>query len=128
MVPALAGRMHISPPRLFYVLAMTSALVVGALQTFHVRAGWLTNYGADVFGTAWLYAMFRQGRTIFRRGRTMTAGAAAAFIFFGCAVSEFAQAAGFLPGVFDPFDLVAFLCTSAACYTLDRAFDLGVEG
>ena len=43
---------------------MTTALAIGALQMFHIRAGFVTNYGADVFGTAWLYGMFRQGRTI----------------------------------------------------------------
>ena len=60
----------------FFYGSMAAALAVGALQMFRVQGGWLTDYGADLFGTAWLYAMFRQGRTIFRRGRPLSPGAA----------------------------------------------------
>ena len=106
---------------------MIAALAIGALQTFHVRAGILTNYGADVFGTAWLYGMFRQGRTIFGRGRAMSAAATAAFVFIGCAVSEFAQALDPVSGVFDPLDLLAFALSVVACYVIDRRLDFGAR-
>ena len=59
---------------------MIPTLAIGALQTFHVRAGILTNYGADVFVYGVVLRMFRQGRTIFGRGRAMSAVATAAFI------------------------------------------------
>jgi hypothetical protein len=110
---------------IFYTAMMAIALGIGVLQMFRVPAGLLTDYGADVFGTAWLYAMFRQGRTVFGRGRAMTAPLTAVFVFTGCAVSEFAQAAEILPGVFDSFDLLAFAVSVAACYALDRHVDLG---
>jgi hypothetical protein len=112
--------------RVFYNTMMVIALVIGALQAFQVKAGWVTNYGADVFGTAWLYGLFRQGRTVLQRGRGgMGAGATAAFVFAGCAGSELLQAFKLIPGVFDPLDLAAFAVTVVACYLLDRAVDLG---
>ena len=110
--------------QVFYLGTVVSALTIGALQMFHVRAGWLTNYGADVFGTAWLYAMFRQGRTVFGSGQ-MSASGAAGFVFLGCALSEFAQRTAWFPGTFDPLDLVAFAVTCVACYALDRRVGLG---
>lgn len=103
---------------------LVTALGIGALQMFRVRGGLLTEYGADVFGTAWLYGMFRQGRTVFQRGRGMGAGATAAFVFAGCAGSEIAQAFHIWPGTFDPLDLAAFALSVAACYLLDRRFNL----
>lgn len=112
--------------RVFFNAMMAISLAIGALQTFHVKAGWLTNYGADVFGTAWLFAMFRQGRTVLQRRRGgMSAGATAVFVFAGCAGSEFLQAFKLIPGVFDPLDLAAFAVTVVVCYALDRALDLG---
>lgn len=111
--------------RVFYATMMTTALAIGALQAFHIRAGLLTNYGADVFGTAWLYGMFRQGRTIFARGHAMSAAMTALFVFTGCAASEFAQLMDMFPGVFDPLDLAAFAVSVAGCYALDRRLGLG---
>lgn len=104
----------------FYVGAMGVALAIGALQAFRVRAGWVTNYGADVFGTIWLYAMFRQGRTVFQRGRRLGAGATALVVFAGCAASEFGQRWHVVPGVFDPLDLAAFAVSVGACWLVDR--------
>jgi hypothetical protein len=40
--------------RAFYVMTMTAALCIGALQMFRVRGGFITNYGADLVGTGWL--------------------------------------------------------------------------
>ena len=121
------ARQSSSAGRVFYAAMMIAALAIGALQTFHVRAGILTNYGADVFGTAWLYDMFRQGRTIFGRGRAMSAVATAAFVFIGCAGSEFAQALDLVSGVFDPLDLLAFALSVIACYMLDQRLDFGAR-
>ena len=106
--------------RAFHAGAMTIALAIGALQMFHVRGGWLTNYGADVFGTAWLYAMFRQGKTVLQRERPLSPEATAALVFFGCAGSEFGQQLRVVPGHFDPLDLVAFGVTVLLCYGIDR--------
>jgi len=103
---------------------MTLALAVGALQMFRVHGGWLTNYGADLFGTAWLYMMFREGRTVFQKGTPMRAVATALFVFAGCAASEFGQRAHVVPGRFDWLDLVAYAAAVAACLALDWTIDL----
>jgi hypothetical protein len=112
------------PPagRAFYAINFASSLAVGALQMFRVRGGFLTSYGADIFGTAWLYAMFRQGRTVFQRGRTLPPGAAALGVFAGCAASEFGQRWHVIPGTFDPYDLAAFGASVGLCWLIDRRY------
>ena len=99
---------------------MAAALGIGALQMFHVRGGVITNYGADVIGTAWLYAMFRQGRTVVQRGSPWSAMTTALFVFTGCVASEVGQRLAIIPGVFDPLDIVAFAATVMTCAALDR--------
>ncbi|WP_239492489.1 hypothetical protein [Luteitalea sp. TBR-22] len=106
----------------FYHAAFASSLIVGALQMQHVRGGWITNYGADVFGTAWVYAIVRQGRTTFR-WPAMAPWVAGAFVLAGCVATEVAQR--WLPGTFDPYDLVAFTATIVGCVALDLVVDLG---
>lgn len=110
--------------RIFYRAAIATALAVGALQMYRVHGGLLTDYGADVFGTAWLYALARQGRTIFQRGRTLSSGSAAIIVFLLCALSEFGQRWHIVPGRFDPFDLAAYALTLIACWALDRSFPM----
>lgn len=105
-------------------MAVSLSLAVGALQMARVHGGWLTNYGADIFGTAWLYAITRQGRTFLRRA-TLAPWQAAVIVFACCAASEFAQRAGVLSGVFDPLDLAAYAATVVACVVLDHALDFG---
>lgn len=104
----------------FWYGTLATSLAVGALQMYRVRGGWLTSYGADVFGTAWLYAIFRQGRTVVQKRRPATAGTVAALVWTGCAASEFAQRAHWVPGVFDPYDLLSYTVTVLACYAIDR--------
>jgi hypothetical protein len=105
--------------RAFYLGSVALALGVGALQMFQVRGGFLTNYGADIFGTAWLYAIFRQGKTLYPH-RVLTPEVAATVVFLGCAASEFGQQWRVVPGTFDLFDLVAYGVTVLACYLVDR--------
>ena len=69
--------------------------------------------------------MFRQGRTIFQRGREMAGGTTAIVVFVGCAASELAQPFDLCPGVYDPADLAAFAISVLVCYGLDRTFGLG---
>ncbi|HET7041999.1 MAG TPA: hypothetical protein VFI13_08260 [Gemmatimonadales bacterium] len=106
--------------RAFFTGAMATALLVGALQMYRVHGGLLTDYGADLFGTAWLYAMVRQGRTVVRRGRILTPEVAAALVFAGCAASEFGQRWHLVPGHFDPMDLLTYALAVVACAFLDR--------
>jgi hypothetical protein len=75
----------------FYYGSMAAALVIGLLQMLRVRGGLVTSYGADILGTVWLYAMFRQGRTVFQRGRILSPAAAAGAVFAGCVLSEVGQ-------------------------------------
>jgi len=114
--------------RAFYSVAISTALAVGALQMYHIRGGLLTNYGADVFGTAWLYAMTRLGRTIIQRGRTTGATSAAAIVFALCALSELGQRMHLVPGRFDPYDIVAYGLSVAACWAIDRRFPFVESG
>jgi hypothetical protein len=107
---------------IFFYGSMTAALCIGALQMCRVRGGPLTNYGADLLGTIWLYAMFRQGRTIVARGRSVSAAGAAGFVFLGCTISEFAQRSHWLPGVYDPLDVLTYAVAVTASYMSDRTW------
>jgi hypothetical protein len=49
---------------------------------------------------------------------------AAVIVFVLCALSEFGQRVHLVPGRFDPYDLVAFGVTVAACFVLDAPFPL----
>jgi hypothetical protein len=110
--------------RAFYVAMTGTALAVGALQMYHVHAGLLTDYGADLFGTAWLYAMARSGRTIFQRGRVISATSAATIVFGLCTISEFGQRMHLVPGRYDPYDIATYAVAVLACWAFDRRFPL----
>jgi hypothetical protein len=99
---------------------MAMAMVIGALQMFHVRGGFVTDYGADVLGTAWFYAMLRQGSTVLQRGRRLSPEVTAALVLLGCVGSEFGQQWRMVPGVFDPLDLLAYGVSVLVCYGIDR--------
>jgi hypothetical protein len=99
---------------------MISALAVGALEMYRVHGGLVTDYGADVFGTAWLYAMTRLGRTVFQRGRTVSPETAATVVFLLCAASEVGQRLHLVPGTYDSYDLLAYLLSVVACCFIDR--------
>jgi uncharacterized membrane protein len=107
---------------IFFHASMVAALCVGGLQMFRVRGGLLTDYGADLLGTIWLYAMFRQGRTLLLRNRPLSAGGAMVSVFAGCTVSEFAQKLHWLPGVYDPVDILTYGLAVTAAYVCDRIF------
>lgn len=109
-----------SAGRYFYTASMLIALGIGALQMYRVRGGIITNYGADLFGTAWLYAMFRQGKALGQRGRVLRPEMAALLVFVGCAGSEFAQKFHLIPGTYDPLDLLAYAFSVVVCYGIDR--------
>ncbi len=93
---------------LAYYSILAISIGIGILQMYRVRAGWITNYGADYFGTIWLYVIFRQGRGPFQKRRAARAVHAAGFVFVGCTASEFAQRVHWLPGVFDPWDIATY--------------------
>jgi hypothetical protein len=93
---------------------------IGGLQMYRVNAGFLTNYGADLFAPPYLYFAFRLGRLRMRpRVALLT-------IFGGCALWEWSQRydwAGtplvIARGTFDPLDLAAYAVGLLACYLAD---------
>lgn len=113
--------------RLFHRVSLASSLLIGGLQMFHVRAGWLTNYGADLFGTAWLYAIVRLGYAVFQRGRPANAATAATLIFVSCTVSELGQRVHLVPGHYEPLDIGAFALAIAVSLALERLIGPFVE-
>ena len=115
--------------RVFYAGATAVALGIGALQMFGVNAGFVTNYGADLFGTAWLYCLCRLGKSWLQRGHKPSAEATAIIIFVLCTASEVGQRLRVVPGIFDPFDILAYGLSVLACYLFDRRFDpFGLQG
>lgn len=113
--------------RVFYAVAMSTALGIGALQMYHVHGGLLTDYGADVFGTAWFYAMTRQGRTVIQRGRAIGPWSAAVIVFALCSASELAQNLHLVPGRYDPYDLAAYAFSVLSCWVIDGVLGPLVE-
>ena len=107
--------------RAFYGISTVTALAVGALQMYRVRGGLLTDYGADFFGTAWLYAMTRLGGTVIQRGRSLGAWPTGLLIFALCTLSEFGQRLHLVPGHYDPLDILTYALAILACWLVDRA-------
>jgi hypothetical protein len=106
--------------RVFQTGAIGTALVVGALQMYHVRGGILTDYGADAFGAAWVYASVRLGGTIIQRGRAAGAARSACMVFVLCLAWEIGQRAHLVPGRYDPYDIVTYAVSVVACWGIDR--------
>ena len=106
--------------RVFSAVTTGAALFIAGLQMYHVHGGILTNQGADLFGTAWIYALFRLGRMLHQRGRAMSAGRTAILVFVGCTTMEFGQKAHLVPGRYDPYDIVAYAVSVFACWVIDR--------
>jgi len=93
---------------------------IGGLQMYHVDAGPLTDYGADLLAPPYLYVMFRQGRL-----RLGSLGALIT-VFGGCALWEWAQRYDFTGtplaitrGTFDPLDLAAYAAGLIICFIVD---------
>jgi hypothetical protein len=106
--------------RAFQIAAIASALAVGALQMYHVRGGMFTDYGADAFGTAWVYATIRLGGTIIQRGRPATAARSAWIVFLLCVGWELGQKMHLVPGYYDPYDIVTYAAALVTCWAIDR--------
>ena len=105
---------------LFQIVMITAALTVGALQMCHIHGGLLTDYGADAFGTAWVYATMRLGRSVIQRGRPASARYSAIVVFLLCLTWELGQRAHVVPGRFDPFDIMTYAVTLGMCWAIDR--------
>jgi hypothetical protein len=110
-------------------LGLYLTLLVGGLQMYHFPAGFLTNYGGDIAGPLLLYGAMRQGKTIFHHIWKHIPGPlfSGLSLFAACAAWEFCQLfnlAGtplvITRGRFDPYDLITYAGTLAACYQGDR--------
>jgi len=106
------------------ILAMIPMGYVLWVQSTGVEAGWLTSYGADCLGTAWVWWWLR--RTLFVRAPWPTQTTALAVLAAGVAWKvnqrydlSGTQLAG-TKGTYDPFDLVAYAATLAGCYSLEQ--------
>ena len=85
-------------------------VVVAVLEMKRIRLGLVTSYGADLFMPAWLYVVAVQGKTLFRfLGLGTDRPVLVAGIVFGfCVAWELGQKIHWIPGVFDPLDIVAY--------------------
>ena len=116
--------------RVIYWILMAAFLLTAALNMLHVRAGFLTNYLADLTVPALLYVVSRQpvpGRRWILHGLMRwigrTPARAAAVFFLASAATEVSQIfwpRGFFAGRFDPWDLVAYGVGLSTCYVLDK--------
>ena len=116
-VPATAT----PPGRLFFLATMGPALVCAGLEISRVHGGVVTDYGADLFGTAWIYTAFRlrpSGRFPWRWLASPVRVAGVTFV--SGTASEFAQRAGLITGTYDPFDVLTYALALAACLVLER--------
>jgi hypothetical protein len=108
-------------------------LLTAALNLLHIRAGFLTNYLADLTVPALLYVLSRGLVPSKQRGfpflfRPMrwlgrTPERAACFFFLASTATEASQIYwphGFFAGRYDPWDIVAYGAGLSACYCFDR--------
>lgn len=93
---------------------------IGGLQMYHVRAGALTSYGADLLAPPWMYMMFRMGR--WKLGPV----SALLVVFLGCLAWELAQRHDFsgtplaiTRGTFDPLDIAAYAAGLVVTFVID---------
>lgn len=102
--------------RAAYYLLLVAWVGCAVLVMKKIRAGVITNYGADLTQPAWLYVAFRDlhgsGRLrLLNRFVGSTPERAALSIFFVGVATEVSQRywpSGFFAGRFDPFDIVAY--------------------
>ena len=111
--------------RLAYWLLLAVFLSAAALDMAHIRAGFLTNYAADLAIPAWLYiasrglADTRHSQTLISRSIGSSPTVAALTIFLASALTELSQIPwphGLFKGTFDPWDLCAYGFGVSVCY------------
>ena len=121
----------------YWVLLVLCIFVAGGLNMARIRAGFLTNYLADLTGPAFLYIVFR-GLTTNREQNRLpifiwlgaTAERSAIFLFLASTMSELSSyfwPRGPLPGTFDPLDIVAYGVGLLICYIADRRGQSGSD-
>jgi len=99
-----------------------------ALVMTKVRAGFFTNYAADLALPAWLYIVARNlheatSRSVLSRVLGRSPEVAAGALFLASVASEVSQRvwpSGFFAGRFDAFDIVAYAAGIGICYGVDK--------
>jgi len=110
--------------------ALWAAFVMtAALNMLHMRAGFLTNYTADLVVPALLYVMLRgvadrdPRPTLLRRWFGRTPERAGTVVFLASAGTEWSQRnwpRGVFSGRYDPWDIAAFALGIVLCYVCDK--------
>ncbi len=103
-------------------------LVTGFISMYRIRAGFLSNYAADLTCPAWLYIGIRGPHRTNRPSRFgqffgATPERAALVIFGGSALTELSQIwwpHGFFRGAFDPYDILAYAVGVGVPYLVEK--------
>jgi hypothetical protein len=97
-------------------------VLIGWLQMQHKQVGILTSHGADVVAPALLFVVTRDGKSLLRFiGLRRDRPAVIAAGVFGLSVAwEICQKLHWIPGVFDPMDIVAYGVGVTIPFLLDR--------
>jgi hypothetical protein len=104
-------------------MVMVPALLCAGLELSRVHGSLATDYGADLFGTAWAYVIIRFKRTESFLWRWATSPVyVAAAVFAVGAASEYAQRLRLISGTYDPFDILTFGLALVACVVLEHSF------
>ena len=107
--------------RVFYLAVMPLALLCAGLELGRVHGGIVTNYGADLFGTAWVYSVIRLKRTDSHPWRWAASPISLALAIFAVGTaSEYAQRLHLISGTYDPADILTFGVALVACVALER--------
>lgn len=114
---------------LTYRVLWVAFLVTAALNMLHVRAGFLTNYAADLVVPALLYVMLRalaerdRRPTLLRRCFGGSPERTGTVLFLASSATEWSQRywpEGVFAGRYDPWDVAAFGIGIVLCYLGDR--------
>lgn len=114
--------------KLAYAMLFVIFVITAALNMLRVRAGFLTNYAADIVVPAWLYILIR-GLGPTRRTNVLpryigTRPEVTALTFFVTSafteVCQFYWPKGIFAGRFDPGDIMAYAGGIGICYIFDK--------
>ncbi len=122
--------------RLLYYAVTAAALGIGLLQARGIAGGFVTNYGADLVGPAWLYLPIRLGRSpvSLLTKHIPPPSIVGAVLFMACVAWEVCQLfdlsgtpLGLTRGRFDPLDIVSYAASLAACVAIDTWWQRGAS-
>jgi hypothetical protein len=115
-----------------YMLLFAAFIATGLLNMMRVRAGFITNYVADIAVPAYLYIVFRGlHEPAYRTPLTKYLGRrpeiTALVVLGGSIATEICQhywPKGLFAGRYDPYDIVAYGVGVGICYVFDKRFSV----